>query len=85
MINTAKASSLAAALALSFTATHSFAAGGERPDRRGPPPEALTACESAAEGDSCSFESPRGEVSGQCVVLPEGESVLACKPANRQQ
>ena len=69
-------------LLLSCSATYAFA-NGERPARKGPPPEALTACESAAEGDSCSFTSPRGEVSGQCVTPPKEGVGLACKPADR--
>lgn len=77
-----KTNALIAALLLSCSATHAFA-NGERPDRKGPPPEALTACESAAEGDSCSFTSPRGEVSGQCVTPPKEGAGLACKPADR--
>lgn len=79
---TSQTNALIAALLLSCSASHAFA-NGERPDRNGPPPEALTACESAAEGDSCSFTSPRGEVSGQCVTPPQKEAQLACKPADR--
>jgi hypothetical protein len=77
-----KTNALIAALLLSCSATQAFA-NGEHPDRKGPPPEALTACESAAEGDSCSFTSPRGEVSGQCFAPPKDGAALACKPADR--
>ena len=36
--------------------------------RHGPPTEAYTACEGKSEGDTASFESPRGDtVTGTCV------------------
>ena len=52
---------------------------GERPSRRGPPPEALSACEGAAEEAACSFTSPRGdEVAGSCRTVRDGD--VACVP-----
>ena len=48
--------------------------------RGGPPAEALTACKSAKSGDTCSFSSPNGTLSGTCSA-PEGRP-LACAPAN---
>lgn len=48
----------------------------------GPPAEALTACKSAKSGDSCTFSSPNGSVSGSCMA-PQGRP-LACAPAQRQ-
>ena len=53
---------------------------GEGPPqgRRGPPPEALAACESLKAGDACTFKGPRGSASGTCVVPPNGG--LACLP-----
>lgn len=51
------------------------------PGRGGPPPEAIEACDNAAEGDACSFEGRRGDViSGACVVPPRGEASLLCMP-----
>lgn len=49
-------------------------------ERRGPPPEALEACEGKAAGDACAFEGRRGEaVEGQCFT-PDEERPLACRP-----
>lgn len=51
----------------------------ENPPR--PPQEAIEACESLSEGDSCSFEGRHQElVTGMCVTLKEDEALLACKP-----
>ena len=36
--------------------------------RRGPPPEAYTACEGLSEGGACSVETPHGTLSGTCRV-----------------
>jgi hypothetical protein len=60
------------------------APGGQRTGqgggaRRGPPPEALAACQSLAAGAACSFTSSRGAHSGSCFA-PEGKA-LACRPA----
>ncbi len=55
----------------------------ERPERRGPPPEAMEACGDLAEGDSCSFTGRRGEsLTGSCFAPPRDEAVLACRPDN---
>lgn len=43
-----------------------------------PPREALEACKTAVVGDTCSFSSPAGAVSGTCWA-PE-DKPLACKP-----
>lgn len=51
----------------------------QRPDRRGPPPEAIEACAALSENDTCTFSSPRGDAEGMCVVAPNDGS-LACKP-----
>jgi len=49
--------------------------------RKGPPPEALVACENLQEGDACSFTSKRrGDVTGVCIVPKKDDSLLACKP-----
>ena len=50
-----------------------------RDERRGPPPEALAACESLASGDNCEFSGPKGDVEGACVA-PNQEMPLACRP-----
>ncbi len=43
-----------------------------------PPREALEACKAAEVGDTCSFSSPSGAVSGTCWA--PGDKPLACKP-----
>lgn len=49
--------------------------GGKGKGRRGPPPEAYTACESKSAGDTAQFESPRGKtVTGTCEQ--EGEKMV---------
>lgn len=55
--------------------------GGGMNDRRGPPPEALSACEGSNEGNSCSFTGRNGEaLSGSC--RSHGDQ-LACAPSGR--
>lgn len=46
--------------------------------RRGPPQEAISACASASVGNSCSFQTQRGNLSGQCVLTPNQQK--ACRP-----
>ena len=53
--------------------------GPNRPPPR-PPAEAIDACKGKASGDSCSFESPHGAVSGTCWA-PRQDLPLACRPA----
>jgi hypothetical protein len=53
-------------------------AGGQG-EHRGPPPEALSACQTRKAAETCSFESPHGNVSGTCWA-PEGKP-LACRPS----
>lgn len=48
-------------------------------ERRGPPPEAIAACADLNEDAACSFSGRRGDVSGSCIVPPQGEE-LACAP-----
>jgi len=43
----------------------------------GPPPEALNACQSKQDGDSCQFESPHGTISGTCQTI---RNQMACVP-----
>jgi len=54
---------------------------GQR-EMRTPPQEAITACKSKSEGDSCEVESPRGDtLQGTCQNTPDGK-YFACKPEN---
>jgi hypothetical protein len=53
--------------------------GGASGARRGPPPEALKACEGRKSGDACSFTSPRGKAEGSCWA-PDTSKPLACRP-----
>lgn len=54
--------------------------GGGRGGQQGPPPEAFTACEGKAEGDSVTFKGMRGEtlkatcalINDELVAVPEG-------------
>lgn len=50
---------------------------------KGPPPEAITACEGKAAGDACSFEGRRGAAEGTCQS-PGDADALACVPANHR-
>ncbi len=69
-----------AILSLLILPVLAFAQPGECRGHRGPPPEAIEACEGAEAGAECSFETPRGEEVGVCWA-PEGKP-LACKPHN---
>ena len=51
---------------------------GSQTEHRGPPKEALQACNASKSGQDCSFTSPRGAVNGSCFA-PEGKP-LACRP-----
>lgn len=59
---------------LGFNQRRPGAAGG----RRGPPQMALAACISKTIGSNCSFQSPRGQASGSCVITPDQRK--ACRP-----
>ncbi|MFT4622264.1 MAG: hypothetical protein ACI8PZ_000920 [Myxococcota bacterium] len=73
------------ALSLSAAAEPS-APGGDRPDRRGPPPEAIEACADAAESDVCEVVTREGDIlDGSCLGPPHGgEGPLACVPDDRR-
>lgn len=47
------------------------------PTDRKPPVEALSACTGKSEGDSCSFRSPHGQISGTCRQM---QNQTACVP-----
>lgn len=50
--------------------------------RRGPPPEAVEACQAQSVGDSCTFISPKGDtIEGICEIM-RGD-IIACLPDNR--
>jgi membrane fusion protein (multidrug efflux system) len=49
--------------------------------RRGPPPQALTACKGKAEGDECSFTTPRGEMDGTCQPQRDTPEQMSCRPS----
>jgi hypothetical protein len=56
-------------------------AGDEASRCMGPPPEALEACEGAAAGDDCAFETPDGRtLEGRCHEGPVADAPLACVP-----
>ena len=75
-------SSLTLLVGLTLAVTAMAADSESRPDRpKGPPKEAVTACASLSEGDSCSATTPRGEMSGTCKAAPNGgDGPLACAP-----
>ncbi len=48
--------------------------------RQGPPQQALDACASSTQGDTCSFTQPNGNtINGSCITPPD-MNVLACAP-----
>ena len=53
--------------------------GGQ--ERRGPPPEAFSACEGKSTGDTCTVSTPRGELNGACQM--PGGNALACAPKDK--
>lgn len=71
-------------MCLSLAATGSQVLANERPEgRRGPPPEAIEACENLNEGDACSFSGrDNSEMSGVCFAPSDRE--LACKPEGHE-
>jgi hypothetical protein len=84
---------LAGVLACVVPAAAAQSAGGDGPPdgapaladpggpshRKGPPPQALAACQSQAAAAACSFTTPRGDsLAGTCWA-PQGKP-LACKP-----
>lgn len=50
------------------------------PGHRGPPPQALQACQDRKAGQPCSFTGRRGVLQGSCWA-PQGKP-LACRPAD---
>jgi hypothetical protein len=59
--------------------------GDDRP-RRGPPPEAINACQGKVEGDACQFTGRFNEnLEGKCHQGPFGRGELACRPKPPQE
>ncbi|MBT8440895.1 MAG: hypothetical protein KJO76_00805 [Gammaproteobacteria bacterium] len=57
--------------------------GNQRQGRRGPPPQALEACEALVEGDPCSFTGRNEEqLNGSC--FSPREDILACRPEGHE-
>ena len=66
--------------------TVAFAEAQESPsreDRRGPPPEAYTACESLRQNDVCSVVIPEETLNGTCQTDRRKKSLLICIPDNK--
>ncbi|MFW2403926.1 MAG: hypothetical protein ACN4GT_04095 [Gammaproteobacteria bacterium] len=57
--------------------------GQQRQARRGPPPQALEACEALIEGDACSFTGRNDEVLNGTCFSPR-EDILACRPEGHE-
>lgn len=73
---------LRSVLLLLSTSSFSMAQQPPRIDnggRRGPPPGALSACESLNQSDVCSVETPRGLLNGLCQMARHSET-LVCVP-----
>lgn len=58
--------------------------GHARKGRRGPPPEAFTACENKAQNDVCNVETPHGSLKGTCGS-PRQETRLVCIPDDHKK
>ena len=57
--------------------------GQQRHARRGPPPQALEACEALVEGDACAFTGRNDEQLNGTCFSPRDE-ILACRPEGHQ-
>lgn len=79
-INKKSISAFAVTVILSTVLLPTIASAQENGQRRGPPPEAFEACANQAEAAACSFSGNRGDVTGTCMMPPQGESELICAP-----
>ena len=71
-------------VSLSVHADFSHSSSKEGGERRGPPKEAVSACEGEKSGATCSFSGREGrEVAGSCWA-PNESLPLACKPSKRE-
>ena len=89
MIKNMKSGPVAALLGLGLVLVSASCAAnegrGDREQRRAPPPEAIEACADKAEGDTVSFETPRGDtLSGTCNLV-EGELVAVPQDHKRRR
>jgi len=68
-------------LLLAGLATTASARPGDGGGRRGPPPEAIEACEGKSANDPCSFTGRRDDdtIEGTCFAPPDIDQ-LACAP-----
>lgn len=67
-------------LLLVSLATTASARPGDGGGRRGPPPEAIEACEGKSANDPCSFTGRRDDtIAGTCFAPPDIDQ-LACAP-----
>lgn len=69
-----------AVLGLTMTLGVVGLASAQDRERRGPPPEALAACEDKSEGDACSVEFRGRTIEGTCKSGPSDDDALACMP-----
>lgn len=60
------------------TSSGASAGQGSGTSQSGPPQAAISACVGVASGDTCSFTTPNGNVSGACKTTPDG--TFACVP-----
>lgn len=67
-------------VALFFGAPLAAQSGGGPPPPGKPPQEAIDACASHAEGDTCSVTFHDRTMEGTCRKGPNGEGTLACAP-----
>ena len=67
-------------LLLAGQASAAFARPGDGDGRRGPPPEAIKACEGKERNDQCSFTGRHDDtIEGTCLAPPDIDQ-LACVP-----
>ena len=85
MINRKITYTVTLVLALAASAISTVSIAQQSGERRGPPPEAIEACANLTEEAVCSFTSPRGDVTGQCMVSPKDSETLSCRPEGGQK
>ncbi len=59
-----------------------YAKPGQKSDdeRRGPPPEAFTACENLTQSQACTVNTPHGVLTGTCETARRDETRMVCVP-----
>jgi hypothetical protein len=78
----ASAAMTAAAQPQSQTAKPDGAGAPLGAEHRGPPPEAIAACNALKAGQACSFTSPKGPEKGSCAQGNAGAQLI-CRPERR--